>query len=246
MLLFVCIVLCYFLGLSVLRYRIKRNPAHEPSGIGAFEGALLGLIALLLAFTFNMSASHFDTRRAVLINETNAIGTALLRCDLYPDSIREAMRADFKSYITSRIDYYEAGRDEVKIKQSLQQAGAISGRIWSRTALISQQEGSATKSMQMIPAVNAMIDAVSTREEARKAHVPESILWLLLMLSLTGSFVVGYASKSQKTDWIILLSYSLMMVMTIYLILDLDQPRFGIINLNTTHQNMQDLIEAFK
>lgn len=100
--------------------------------------------------------------------------------------------------------------------------------------------------MQMVPAVNDMMDAMSAREEARNTHVPESILFLLLTLCLAGSFIVGYASKSKDPDWIILLSYSFIMVMTIYLILDLDQPRKGIINTSVTHQNMYNLMDSFK
>jgi hypothetical protein len=245
-LLFAGIILCYFMGLKALQYKQKSNPSHEPSGIGAFESAMLGLISLLLAFTFNMSASHYDTRRQVLLNEINDIGTVILRCDLYPDSVRSQLRNDLKSYIAERIHYYEAGTDEKEIKVALDRANVISGRMWSLIATVSRQEGSATKSMQMIPAVNAMMDAVSTREEARKAHVPESIHWLLFALCLTGSFIVGYASRSRKADWIILLSYSLLTVLTVYLILDLDQPRYGFININSTHQNMYDLMNAFK
>lgn len=100
--------------------------------------------------------------------------------------------------------------------------------------------------MQMIPAVNNMIDEVSTREEARNAHVPESILWLLFILCVIGSFVVGYASVNEKADWVILISYSLMTVMTVYLILDLDQSRQGLITAKSTHQNMYELLNTFK
>jgi len=91
-----------------------------------------------------------------------------------------------------------------------------------------------------------MTDAMGSREEARTAHVPESILWLLFTLCLAGSFIVGYASKSKKADWIILLSYSLITVMTIYVILDLDQPRSGVINTRSTHQNMYNLLNSFQ
>lgn len=114
-----------------------------------------------------------------------------------------------------------------------------------RVAVISQTDPSSVKSMQMIPAVNEMMDTVSSREEARKAHVQESILWLLFLFSLAGSFIVGYASKSKRADWIILLFYSFMTVMTVYLILDLDQPRHGIINTKSTHEGMNELMNSF-
>ncbi len=243
-LLFIDIILFYFVGLKVANYKSKKNAANQSSGLGPFEGAMLGLISLLLAFTFNKSASYYDTRRELLVHESNCIGTVLLRSDLYPDSIREAFRSDVKDYIAVRIQYYEAGDDE--IQTALQKASVISERIWNRAAMVSQKDGSVVKSMQMIPAVNDMIDAVSSREEARRAHVPEPILWLLFLLCLAGSFIVGYASKSKKADWIILLSYSVMMVMTVYLILDLDQPRKGIINTNSTHENMYNLLNSFK
>jgi len=113
--LFIGIILFYFFGLKVSHYKKKKDPSYEPSGIGALEGSLLGLLALLLAFTFNKSSSYYDSRREILIQETNNIGTALLRADLYPDSVRQILRSDFKRYINERIQYFECGDDENKI-----------------------------------------------------------------------------------------------------------------------------------
>ena len=241
--LFIVIMLFYLLGLRVIQYRVKKNPSHTSEGVGPLEGAVLGLLSLLLAFTFNQSASHYDVRRDLLVTESNDIGTALFRSALYPDSLKLAFRNDFNDYIMARIAYYEAGTDEDRILVALQQASDISTRIWQRASYISQLPGDATRSMQMIPAINNMIDAISKREEARKKLVPESILWLLFLLSLTGSFIVGYASKSRKIDYVILCMYSLMTIMTIYFILDLDRPRRGIITTKAAHENIHALLE---
>lgn len=245
-LLFAGIIIFYIFGFGVTSYLKKRNPEHTTSGITALEGALLGLLSLLLAFTFNKSASNYDTRKALLVQETNDIGTALLRSDLYPDSIRQELRKDFKAYIIARIDYYKAGTDENKIAEALKNAALISTQIWKLAAYISRQSAVENSSIQMIPALNNIIDIVTTREASRKAHVPDSILWLLFLLTLAGSFIVGYANNSKKTDWIILTIYSLMTVMTIYLILDLDRPRSGIINTSAVHQNMDKLLDSFQ
>ena len=96
--------------------------------------------------------------------------------------------------------------------------------------------------MQMLPALNTMIDSVSKREEARNAHIPDSILWLLFALCFAGSFIAGYANKSAKTDWVVLCTYSLMTILTIYIILDLDRPRRGIITSQRAHENMSELL----
>ncbi|PKN01120.1 MAG: hypothetical protein CVU77_06500 [Elusimicrobia bacterium HGW-Elusimicrobia-1] len=240
--LFIGIILFYLLGLRAMRYKMKKDPSYSPDGIGPLEGAVLGLLSLLLAFTFNQSASHYDVRRDLLIEESNDIGTALFRSALYPDSLKIAFRNDFKDYIVARIAYYEAGTNEDRIFAALQEANDISTRIWQRASYISQLPGNATRSMQMIPAINKMVDGMSTREEARKKHVPESILWLLSLLCITGSFIVGYASKSRKIDYVILCTYSLMTVMTIYFILDLDRPRRGIITTRSAHRNIYGLL----
>ncbi|MBI1805264.1 MAG: hypothetical protein HY033_13135 [Ignavibacteriae bacterium] len=245
-LLFIGIIIFHRLGLWVRQYQKKKDPSYESDGLGPLEGALLGLLSLLLAFTFNQSASHYDTRRDLLVGESNDIGTALLRADLYPDSLRAAFRRDFKEYITERIAYYEVGNDEEAIQTALQKASVLSERIWQRAASVSRQPGDPTRSMQMVPAINNMIDAVSKREEARKKHVPDSIVWLLFLLCLTGSFIVGYASKSRKIDWVILCSYSIMTVMTIFLILDLDRPRRGIIDTSSVHENIRGLLNSFQ
>jgi len=244
--LFIGIILSYWLGLQAMEHKKKKDSSYSPDGIGALEGALLGLLSLLLAFTFNQSASHYDVRRDLVVQESNDIGTALFRSALYPDSLRLAFLNDFKEYVTARIAYYDAGADEDKILLTFKQAGDVSVRIWERAALISRQPGDPTRSMQMIPAINNMIDAMSKREEARTKRVPESILWLLFLLCLAGSFIVGYASKSRKIDYVILCSYSLMTIMTVYIILDLDRPRRGIITTDAAHENIRGLLHYFQ
>lgn len=244
--LFSLIIIFHIFGVWVINYQKKKNSDHISSGFGPFESALLGLLSLLLAFTFNKSASNYDARKAVLVQESNEIGTALLRCDLYPDSVRIKFRSRYKDYINARIDYYKAGNDENKIQDALQNAEIISKDIWLYASQISQQSTVETRSLQMVPAINNMIDIMSKREASRISRVPESIIWLLILLTITGSFVVGYASNSKKINWIIISLYSLMTVMTIYLILDLDRPMRGLINTSSTHHNMEKLLNSFQ
>ena len=239
--LFAGIIIIHIFSFWVITYQRKHYPNLTSTNIGFLEGALLGLLSLLLAFTFNKSASNYETRQDLLVGEANDIGTVFYRADLYNDSIQKQFKIEFKKYLSARIDYYQAGTDEKKIQNALQNASLISKRIWQIASRVSKQPDVQTRSMQMIPAINNMIDAVSKREAARIVRVPESIIWLLLFLTLVGSFIIGYASDSKKINYIILIIYSLMTVMTIYLILDLDRPRRGLIDTNLLHQNMEQL-----
>jgi hypothetical protein len=116
-LLFAGIIIFHIFGFKVNNYQKKTNPEFTTGGIGPLEGALLGLLSLLLAFTFNKAASNYDTRKSSLIQEANDIGTALMRCELYPDTIRNQFRKDFKEYIITRINYYKQELTKIKLRQ---------------------------------------------------------------------------------------------------------------------------------
>jgi hypothetical protein len=244
--LFVLMILINWFGFYVRQKESKRHPDNVIEGLGPVEGSLLGLLALLLSFTFSLAAGKNDTRRKVIVEEANNISTAILRCDMYPDSTRKEFHGYFKDYVDARIAYYNAGIGNDKLNSSLQLASTISGKIWSRVTSLSQQNENVLRSQQMIPALNAMMDITTTRDAERNAHVPESILWMLFLLTLAGSFITGYGSKSKRFSKIIVGCFALMTVMTIYLILDLDRPRRGIINMDNTHEKIVELKALLK
>ena len=239
--LFVGMLLMDFVGFKVRGYRNKKNITEYNTGLGSIEGALLGLLSLLLAFTFNFSASRYDARRQTIISEANDIGTALLRTNLYPDSVSKLLQADFKQYIEARINYYEVGIDEDKISLVSNKSSILALKIWDRIAVLSQRPENVLRSQQMIPAVNSMIDITSVRDDKRIAYVPNSILNLLFILCLASAFIIGYGRTEKKTDWVMLYCFTLMITITVYLILDLDQGRSGVITMDTAHQKMLDL-----
>jgi prepilin signal peptidase PulO-like enzyme (type II secretory pathway) len=244
--LFTLMVLFNRAGFFVRKNEVKRYPEIVAEGLGPVEGSLLGLLALLLSFTFSLSASKSDSRREVIVEEANDISTAISRCDLYPDSIRKELQLLFGDYVDARIAYYDAGVDEAKLNNSLQKTNEYYSKIWKRVMILSQDKENVLRSQQMVPALNAMSDIVTTRDSGRNAHVPESILWMLFMLTLAGSFVMGYGSNNKRYNWVIVGSFALMTVMTIYLILDLDRPRRGIINMDATQQKIVELKAMLK
>jgi hypothetical protein len=233
-------------GYYLRRRQLKRDPDSSSDGLGPVEGSLLGLLALLLSFTFGISASKSDNRRQVIVEEANAISTAILRCDLYPDSIQRDLRPLFRSYVDTRIAYYKAGIEDQKLNHALGESQKHFEKIWETVTLFSRNKENIFPSQQMVPALNDMSDIVTTRDAERNAHVPESILWMLFLLTLAGSFVTGYGSKSKRFNWVIVMGFTLMTVMTIYLILDLDRPRRGIINMDQTHDKIVELKDLLK
>ncbi len=240
----VIMLVFFYAGFRVKKIFVMKHKKFDGRSFGAAEGSLLGLLALLLSFTFGMSSEKHDYRLKVIIQEGNYIGTAILRADLYPDSIRKAFRHDFKTYVESRIEFSEAGRDTARIYKSLENSYAIQQLLWNRATSIGQDQSNFARTSQMIPALNAMIDIVSTRNAANLEKVPELIIYVLFLLCFTSAFMLGY-SASIKPDLIIVAGFVLMISITIYLILDLDRPRSGTITMDLVAKNIVNLRKMF-
>jgi len=243
---FLVLVFFNWMGFRFKKKQIKKYPDLKPAGLGPTEGSLIGLMALLLSFTFGMAASKFDIRRQVIIEEANDIGTAILRCDLYPDTVRTALRADFKNYVESRINYYEAGDDKQKIQISLAQSDSIITQCWKKVAAFAHTPNSLVMTAQMTPALNAVIDVVTSREASRLNMVPRVIIVILVLLTMVSSFLAGYGSKGHERNPILVFAFALMTTLTLYLILELDKPRQGLINLAEAEQMVVNLRSYFK
>lgn len=238
--LFFAMLLFYYVGRKVFMYVSRRNPEIKGGGMGAVQGSLLGLLALLMAFTFSMSNSHYDRRIQIVNDEANNLGTAILRADLYPDSIRQAFRNDFRNYLETRIQFFDAGIDTAKALQALRDGSVWQSKLWARAASFAREPGYLVPSNQMIPALNDVFDIVTTRNTGIRNKVPDIIFWVLMLLCLTAAFTMGY-TDDKRADIVMNLGFAIMISLSLYLILDLDRARRGVINIGFVQQEIVNL-----
>jgi hypothetical protein len=237
----------YIGGYRLKMKKIRKHPEYSDEGFGAIQGSLLGLLALLLSFTFSMSSSRHDNRYEVMVAEANNIGTAVLRADLFPDSTRRQFRAGFSDYVAARIDQYKAGNDPQKNAAAMRHTNAAVAKVWAMATQAAQSLDVVTRNSGslMVNALNPMIDSITTRKASRETNIPDSILFLLFSLCLASGFIVGYGSK-KTIDWIMVAGFAVMIGVTIFSILDLDRPHRGLITLDRAEQNIIDLQEMLK
>src|SRR5215475_12456925 len=96
-------------GYRLGKYRRSHHETEKEAPLGTMEGATLGLLAFILAFTFGLAAARFDTRRQVLLDEANAIGTAYLRAGMLPERSGEVRRL-LQDYVGARLDLVQPGK----------------------------------------------------------------------------------------------------------------------------------------
>lgn len=243
--LFIGMVLMVRLGRGVA-VLLKQEKTEGKGGVDSLLSVLFGLSAFILAFTFGMSGSRYSVVRDTIVAEANDIGTALLRSDLYPDSVREEFRADFKKYIDARVAYYHNVTDTALFFKAKADAAIAEQALWSRAVRQSKQPNMLIPSNQMVPALNKMFDTAATIERTLYARVPDIIVYMLFILALVTSFVGGFTSSGiRKRDWIVIIVFALISSTVTYITLDLGRPMRGIIKANVGEQAIIDLQKKF-
>src|SRR5262245_47030769 len=227
--------------------RLAQDSEAARAGFGVVEGSIFALMGLLIAFTFSGAASRFDIRRQLVVEEANAIGTAYLRLDLLPASAREVLRASFRDYVEARLEVYRKLPDIAAAKQALAHAARLQGQIWSQ-AVAACQEAPQPATILLLPALNAMIDITTTRTVATQIHPPQVVFVMLCVLALASSLLAGYSMAGGRpiSYSIHMFVFAVLLALTVYVILDLEYPRLGLIRVDAIDQVLVDLRDNMK
>jgi hypothetical protein len=241
--LYIAIIL-FFLMLTAIwiGYKTGLKKTKTDNKNAEISSSLLGLLALILGFTFAMAGSRYENRKNNLIDEANCIGTAVLRADIYPDSLKNEFKKDFNNYLNSRREYYLLENDEIKLKASLKKSAVASEKLWVRAAFYAKDKDYFIQSNMMLPALNAMFDSASKSNMVLNSKVPETIVYLMLAFSIIISFFIGYNSGlEKKINTKFITGFCFLICIVIFITLDLDRPRRGLITLDTEISLMQKL-----
>jgi len=252
---FTAIVLVLAGGLFVATYATleagralgRRHAAQDAhaEGAGAVEGAVFGLLGLLIAFTFSGAASRFDSRRELVAQEANAIGTAWLRIDLLPDVSQPQVRALFRRYLDSRLATYRKIRQGGVPDAEAAQSTRLQSEIWKTCAAACRSADSTTPCMLLLPALNDMIDITTTRAMATRIHPPLVVFVLLGVLALVSALLAGYGMASARVQRPLRrIVFAAVIATAVYIIVDIEYPRLGLIRVDAADSVLVELRQS--
>jgi len=234
-------------GRRIRNRRLAADPEGARAGTGAVEGAIFALLGLLIAFTFSGAASRFESRRTLVVQEANAIGTAWLRLDLLPETDRGVLQGLFRQYLDSRLEVYGKLPDLAAAYAELEHSMKLQGEIWQRAVAISQAAEGERARMLLLPALNDMIDITTTRTMVARTHPPTIIYVLLFVLGMGCAFLAGYGMAGAKSrSWAHVVGFAAVTALTFYVILDIEYPRIGLIRVDAADQVLIQLRESMK
>lgn len=230
------------LGRWIGRKRVRTDPKWDNRGVSTLENMLLGLLGLLLAFTFSGAWSRFDARRDLILRESNAIGTAWLRLDLVPEPGRETLRASFRRYVDLRITETQASA-----AQPSEEVQTLQRKIWSDAVAAGRAAPDGRVAQVLLPALNDMFDIASARYLAVQTHPPAAVFLMLLVIMFLACLLAGYGmAGSQRRNWLHTLCFVGAMILAIYVTIDLEYPRRGLIRVENYDHLLTDLRAGMK
>ncbi len=242
-----CMVLVGELGYRLgYRGRQTRNELTRTQII-SIQAATLGLLSLLLGFTFAMALSRFEYRKQMVVQESNAIGTASLRAQFLPTSRDAEVGKLFRRYVEIRL---HSVLNTAQMSPARDQLDAETRHLQHRLWHIAYEAAEANP--RSVPlglfthAVNEVIDIKSKRDIAVANHVPESVLLLLLGFAVLAAGVLGYGNGLAGRRIISLTTaYCVVVVLVIVLIIDLDHPQQGLARVSQASMTqLEEVLDA--
>lgn len=232
------------LGIVTARSWKKRSEDHAREPVNTLVGSILALLAFILTFTFGLTASRYEARKELLLDEVNAIETTFLRAALIPEPHSSNVRALLRRYVDLRVKLSD---DPKFYREALEQSDRLQGRLWKEVATLSKEDlKNVAMARLFVISVNEMIDLQTKRITVALIYrIPPLILVSLFCLTVLSMFGVGYLiGTSTQSHWTLILILALSFSIVIALIFDLDRSgtaKRGVGIIQVSSQPMIDL-----
>jgi len=199
---------------------------------------------LILAFSFSGGLTRFDARRNLVVKEANDIGTAWLRIDLLPAEAQPPMHDLFRRYLDARLQAYANVSDLKVLHSALARSSELQDQIWDLAVSSSRGAPAGPSQILLLPSLNAMFDTATSQKEAARLHPPAVIFIMLSALILACALFAGYDMGGRpKPNHLHPVAFALVLSVTVYVIIDLEFPRLGMIQMRDSDSVLVQLRE---
>lgn len=213
----------------------RRESELSRSVTHTLKGSTLGLVALLLGFSFSATTSRHDIRQRLVLDQANAVGTCYLRADLLPDESRQQIQTVLRAYLKARLAHYNASLLGLEVVQSRLEIDQRLSELWEAVGEARQRDPEAVFQCLIVPAANDVIDLSSTRSWANRNHLPVPVLLLLLTSVVLSSLLLGHSSGQSGSRHVGLWMVSnAVCALVLFIVMDYDRPRQGLIRIDHT------------
>jgi hypothetical protein len=207
-----------------------RAGGRVEDNVSTLEGAVLGLLALMIGFTFAMALSRFEARRDAVLEEANAIGTTALRSRLLPAPHDTKCLKLLKDYVQVRLDITEHSLSTAELNGAIARSNAIQEALWQQAKAMAATDNGMVPTGLFIQSLNEMLDNQEKHLNAIRDRVPDIVFLTLYGVAAVASALAGYASGlGRRPSHMPVYVMIVLVCAVIVMIQDLDRPFSGFI-----------------
>ncbi|PZQ95658.1 MAG: hypothetical protein DI533_18640 [Cereibacter sphaeroides] len=212
----------FWYGQRSLNANVKKD-----EGVNVIVGAILGLLAFVLALNLSVATSRTAERRLTSLQEANAIGTSWLQATAFGPGHGETIANLLKSYADERLAYIQADRDSPMITEAIAKTSELQTQIWGHLIVL-LRDNPGPQSTALMTSLNTTFDASTAMRFAMIYTIPPQLLWLLLALNLCGMGALGYQFGliGKHHRWLTTMMNILLTVLLVEIV-DLGNARLG-------------------
>ena len=221
-----------------LGQRSRRIDDDAPD-IATLTGAALGLLALLLAFSFSLALSRYETRYQWVLQEANAIGSTANFALMLPEASQKPILALLRDYTAVRIGL-GIPDDPAKLARDVARTIELQSRLWQQAVTVTAAAPQSLPAYRFVASLNEMNNIHESRLTALRYRVPGAVIFLLVLVAMVATGFTGYYAGARGTHGrMATILMSLTIAVVIMLVVDLDRPERGLIQVP-----VQPLIDA--
>jgi hypothetical protein len=230
---FLILVAAYRLGDYFGKKNIGTDKEAPMSRVSSIQAGLMGLLGVMLAFSFSLSSQRYEKRRELVIDESLKIGAAYFRAGLLPDTLKRNLRGLLEEFLDSRIQFYQPENTGEQMLEIQKKSENLEVLLWANTAKLGKSTPNLNTNVNIL-ALNEMIDKTNTISSEFQTRVPISIFMLLVFISICTLLIIGYSNGiTMKKNIGFAIILNLVLCSILLLIIDMDRPTNGFFRADT-------------
>ena len=220
-------------GATAGRY-LRRHTDALRGPIGVLQGALLGVVGLILAFGLSLAVGRYENRRVAVVDDANTIGTTYLRAQMLAEPQRSKSLDLLRRYTDLAIRVSDEVPSSDASRRTTAEQSELQRRLWRLAGQSVAGAPTATAPRLYVETLNEMIDQQTVRVAGLNNRVPAAVLGLEV---IGAAVVVGllalYISVLGR-GWLAAVAAAVLVTLLLLVTLDLDRPTRGLITIPAT------------